>query len=65
MVVMDWLTNVSMYGFNSRAAFTELSVSFVYSVVPILIIIRRNINIVKNHQFLKGGTIIALCLLIN
>ena len=57
MLMVDRLKNVSTHDyhvavkrFNSRAASPELSVSFVCFVVPVLKIIRRNINTFSNQN---------------
>ena len=71
MLVVYRLRNVPSYNhhtavryFSSRAAFSKLSVSFVQSVVAVLMIIRRNMNTVKNY-WLSRGMIIALHLFVN
>ena len=52
-----------VWGFRSSSAFSELSVSFVCSVVPILKITHRNMNTVV--LVTKRGMIIASYLFLN
>jgi len=54
--------NGSMYSkcaalnrFQNRAAFSKLKVSFVPSVVPIMMIIHRTMKTVVNNRLIEGG----------
>jgi len=60
MLVMDRLINVSMHTnltavwhLSSRAAFSKLRVSFLPSVMPILMVIHKNTKTVVNNKLPK------------
>ena len=67
MLVVDRLINGYMYThhavvwhLSSRAAFSKLKVSFLPSVMPILMVIHRTTKTVVNSKLPKRWTIIAL-----
>ena len=67
MLVVDRLINGSMYThraavwrLSSRAAFSKLRVSFLPSVMPILMVIHRTTKTVVNNKLPKQWAIIAL-----
>ena len=67
MLVVDGLINVSMYThraavwrLSSKAAFLKLRVSFLPSVMPILMVIHRTTKTVINNKLPKRWAIIAL-----
>ena len=67
---MDTLTNVSMYialqlGVLAVELLFPSLVSFVCSIVPVMVLMHRNMKTVKNYWLPKGGTIITSYLFIN
>ena len=67
MLVVDRLINGSMYPYHTavwrlsgRAAFSKLTVSFLPSVIPILIVIHRTTKTDVNRKWPKRWAIIAL-----
>ena len=67
MLVVDGLINVSVYThraavwrLSSRAAFSKQTVSFLPSVMPILMVIHRTTKTVVNNKLPKRWVIIAL-----
>jgi len=67
MLVMDRLINGSMYTHRdavwrhcSRGAFLKLIVSFLPSIMPILMVIHRTMKTVVNNKLPKLRVIIAL-----